>query len=153
MNIRRRATRALGSLLLVAVAIAGVVGVMARLMSHDGNDTPRSAASPSTIDPKFLNARDGLCAAAARARGGDPSGARTLFFERAHQPLHELAAAAQEEDPAVAARLLEAKAQVEASLEPPHDRLADNLDVLAQAVGRAMWSAGGNDPGPCLPPQ
>ena len=151
MNLRRRARRAVGTLLLLGVAVAGVAGVMARVMSHDGDDTPRSAAPPSTGDPRFGTARDGLCTAAARARGGDPPGARMLFLERSHQPLHQLAAAAQEKDRAVAARLLEAKAKVEAALEPPHTGLADNLDVLAQAVGRAIWTLGGNDPGPCLP--
>jgi hypothetical protein len=151
LTVRKRARRAVGSLFLFALAVAAVAGVTAMLMNHDDGDTSRSAAARSAVDTEFSTARDGLCAAAARARTGDAPGARSLFFERSHQPLHKLAAAAQEKDRAAAAQLLEAKFRVEGSLEPPHTGLADNLQVLAQAAGRAMWALGGNDPGPCAP--
>ena len=72
-----------------------------------------------------------------------------MFFDRSHQPLHELAAAAQERDRAATARLLEAKERVESGLEKESPTLAEDLDGLAVVTGRAMAVVGSGDPGPC----
>lgn len=144
----RRTRRLAGSLVLAALSLTAVVAVMAALTKHDGGDTePRT--SSASVDPQFVTARDGVCEAEARARAGDAPGARSVFLGRAHQPLHQLAAATQIRDRAAAARLLEAKARVEASIDPPRPTLADDLDTLALAAGRAIRSLGGNDRGPC----
>ena len=141
-----RKRRLAGLLVLVAVALAGVVALGASVMDRGGDDT---AAPPATIDPAFVKVRDDICAAVARARSGDAPGAGSVFRGRVHQPLHQLAAATQARDRAVAARLLEAKAGVETSLDPPQPTLADDLDELALAAGRAISSLGGNDSGAC----
>lgn len=135
--------RPLGLLLggvLAIVAVAAAIGALA------GSD---DQASSPTAGASFASARDGVCQAADAARQGDPAGARAAFFDRAHQTLHELAAAAQERDRATAARLLEAKERVETGLERSSPTLAADLDVLAVTTGRAIATAGGRDPGPC----
>ena len=150
MNLGRRSGRAVGILLLVALGLAAVAGVMAMLMRHDGGDT--SATGRSSVNPRFITARGGVCSAAVRARTGDVTGARILFFAQSHETLHQLAAAVKDKDRDSAARLLEAKGQVEASFERSGADLAASLEVLAQEAGQAMWSLSGNDPGAC-PPQ
>lgn len=122
------------------VLVGAAIGAIAR--SGDGGSDPMRG-------PSFAAARDGLCQAGQAASRGDAAGARAVFFDRSHQPLHELAAAAQERDRAAAARLLEAKERVESGLEKPSPTLADDLDTLAVVTGRAMAVAGGGDPGPC----
>ena len=122
------------------VVVAAVIGAIAG--EGDGG-------SEATSGPSFAAARDGLCQAGEAASDGDAAQARAAFFDRSHQPLHELAAVAQEGDRAAAARLLEAKQRVESGLEKASSTLADDLDTLAVVTGKAMAVAGGRDPGPC----
>ncbi len=78
---------------------------------------------------------------------GDPSLASTLFFDRAHDRLHELAAAVSDIDRSIEARLLEAKQRVEADLSI--DRapdLAAHLAALAAVAADATEANG--DPRP-----
>lgn len=135
--------RPLGLLLGGVLAIVAVAAVISALAGSEG----QSSSSPP--GPSFASARDGVCQAADAASHGNPAGARTAFFDRAHQPLHELAAAAQESDRAAAARLLEAKERVETGLEKSSPTLGADLDVLAVTTGQAMAAAGSRDPGPC----
>jgi len=136
-----------GGLLLVVVmvVIAAALGLNALFGTNDG------PARPSGRAPSFASARDGLCQAAAAADRSDVAGARAEFFDRAHQPLHELAGAAQTQDRAAAARLLEAKARVEADISAASPSLGVSLAALADATGQAMAAIGAGDPGPCRP--
>jgi hypothetical protein len=59
---------------------------------------------------------EALCEASDEA-ARDAEAARRIFFDRAHDPLHDIAAAAEKVDRSSAARLLEAKQAVEADLE------------------------------------
>jgi hypothetical protein len=71
---------------------------------------------------------------------------QAAFNNRAHETLHHVAAVAQEEDPAAAGALLEAKSVVEADLEqedPPAD-LADHAAALAEATAVAIRRIGLN---------
>ena len=87
----------------------------------------------------------GLCAAAAAARSGDHQGARSLFFDRAHQPIHQLAAAASVVDRAASAKLLESKQVVEDELDRPGAAgLADDLVALAAAALVAVAAVSGS---------
>lgn len=135
--------RPLGLLLGGVFAIV-VVAAALSAMAGEGEKRPEPTSGPS-----FAAARDGLCQAGKAANRGDVAGARAAFFDRSHQPLHELAAVAQERDRAAAARLLEGKERVESGLEKAAPTLADDLDTLAVVTGRAMAVAGGRDPGPC----
>lgn len=77
--------------------------------------------------------------------------AQAAFNNRAHETLHHIAAAAQEEgDAAAAGALLEAKSVVETDLEqeePPAD-LEDHVAALAEATVAAIRVIG-LDAGPC----
>lgn len=82
---------------------------------------------------------DAVCEAAREARGGDADSARVVFFDDAHQPLHELAAQASEIDRAAAARLHEAKQAVESAfsdgdVEAAFSRLVPATDAALQTV-------------------
>lgn len=69
---------------------------------------------------------------------------RAAFQNRAHEMLHHIAAVAQEEDPASAGALLEAKSVVEADIgqdEPPAD-LAAHAAALAEATAAAIRAIG-----------
>ena len=71
-------------------------------------------------------------------RRRDPDAVRNVFFDRAHQPLHELAAETSRHDRATAARLLEAKQAVEADLDSPDRSLDTDLDELLDAASDAI---------------
>ncbi len=94
-----------------------------------------------------------LCTAAASARSGDREEARRLFFDGAHQPIHELASATSEVDRVVSAQLLEAKQVVEADLgDAGAAGLADHLVALAvAAMDAAAVSDDGTRPPACRP--
>lgn len=74
----------------------------------------------------------------------DRDAANRVFYDRSHDELHVIAAAAQGEDPAVAGRLLQAKERVEADLRP--ERLpggfVQNLDALIAATRDALGAIG-----------
>lgn len=77
-----------------------------------------------------------LCEAIA---ADDVAGAGDVFWDRAHRPLHALAADLQPEDPALTARLLEAKYDVETVVpnegEPgPAPLVRERLQVLTDRV-------------------
>lgn len=82
-----------------------------------------------------------LCEAADAADAGDEAGA-SGSFEDAHAALHELAAATEEIDRAVAARLLEAKQAVEAGADDAEEYTAllgaveDAVEVLGGEAGK-----------------
>lgn len=78
-----------------------------------------------------------LCEAADAADAGDEAGA-TGSFEDSHSALHELAAATEDVDRAVAARLLEAKQAVEADAAD-----AEGYTALLRAAENAVETLGG----------
>ncbi|MDP1805867.1 MAG: hypothetical protein Q8K72_11910 [Acidimicrobiales bacterium] len=123
--------------------VFAIVAVAAAITAFTGGGGRESS------EPSFGPARDGVCQAAEAARTGDTRRARAVFFDRSHQPLHELAAAAQERDRAATARLLEAKERVESGLERRSPTLPQDFDALAAVTGRAMAVVGSGDPGPC----
>jgi len=132
----------------LGLLLGGVLGVMAVAVTafSGADDSPTGGGGTGSA---FGSARDALCQSADAARQGDARRARAVFFDHAHDPLHELAAAAQERDRGAAARLLEAKQRVETGLEDAGPTLAEDLETLALATGRAMAAAGTTDPGPC----
>jgi uncharacterized protein (DUF4415 family) len=83
-----------------------------------------------------------VCRAADQADAGEVSTAQATFDD-VHVGLHDLAAAAEEQDRAVAARLLEAKQRVEVRLD------ADTLRALAVPVAQAVEATGGTAPDSC----
>jgi hypothetical protein len=81
--------------------------------------------------------------------GGHPPAPRDTFFDRVHQPLHELAADAARADRAAAARLLESKQALERDLAGDASLLPTDLDRLLEATRRAIAATGRPAPSPC----
>lgn len=146
--MKSRSWTRLGLELLIGLLVAAGISVAVVAVAFD-HDAP---APKTPALGRAAEARDALCEAAMAARQRDGATARQIFFGRAHQPLHELAATAQDQSRAAGAALLEAKAKVETGfgLEPPAASLGEDLDVLARETGRATAVAG-SDPGPCPP--
>lgn len=122
-----------------------------------GDDDPVATADGSTTEPTVSTTATtladvsyaGLCAALAAAEAEDVDGAARVFD---HGPLHELAAKATEIDRATAARLLEAKQQVEAATTDDSttpETLAADLTTLAEATRQAQRTVGDPVLGSC----
>ena len=109
-----------------------------------GTGDERSTASN---DDPYAQLYQGLCQA--RAQASQPEAAREIFFDRVHQPLHELATEAAGADRAAAAKLHEAKQAVERDLAHDPESLRGDLDRLAEATRRAIPATGRPTPDPC----
>jgi hypothetical protein len=105
------------------------------------------AGSASTGDGPYGGLYQGLCRA--RAEASQPDTARATFFDRVHQPLHELAAEAAGHDRAAAARLLEAKQAVEGGFAGDPGLLGAELDRLVEATREAIAASGRRTPDAC----
>ncbi len=97
-------------------------------------------AGPAT--GRFGGVSGQVCRALAEYERGEVEEARDSFDD-AHVGLHDVAAAAEADDRAVAARLLEAKQRVEA------DFSADTLDGLVAPLAAAIETTGGTAPDSC----
>ena len=106
----------------VALLVAGLLAISTLMPEEDGDAMPAG------------DVHDQLCAALATR---DATQAAEQFSYRVHRPLHGLAASAQVKDQAVAARLLEAKERVEASLEEQSSLLVE-LGALEPRVRDAL---------------
>ena len=122
--------------------VAAVFMVVAAGCSGTGD-----GGSTTSSDDRHVRLYQGLCQARAQAR--QPEAAREIFFDRVHQPLHQLAAEAADADRAVAAKLLEAKQAVERDLAEDPQLLPGDLEALAEATRRAIAATGGPTPQPC----
>jgi hypothetical protein len=123
------------------VLVAPLVALIGALPACDR--APAEAADP--LERAFL----GLCDAGALASEGRLEEAGRTFQDRSHEFLHELAAETQEEDPAAAAALLEAKQRVEAALaepDPDPDVLSGLLADLRRAFAAAARAVGDRVP-------
>ena len=124
----------------VRIALATSVLVLTSSCGGAGGPAPAATAPYAALVR-------GLCQA--RASAGDPDQARRAFFDNAHQPLHELAAAAAAGDRVAAARLLEAKQAVEGDLAGDPARLGVDIDLLIEATRGALAAVGQPPPRPC----
>lgn len=114
--------------LTIAVTVSGACG--------DGG------AGEATATGRFGGLHAAVCRAAGQAEAGDLAAAEATFDDH-HVGLHDLAAAAEQEDRAVAGRLLEAKQRVEGELD------AETLRALVDAVAQAVGVTGGTAPDSC----
>lgn len=127
----------------VAVLVASAAAATFWPDRHSNDDDPAAATS---FDETFT----GLCVSVAAATGGDLDRALGLFLRQSHTGLHTLAAEVGDgERRAVAARLLEAKADVEASLPARTDTAADDLGRLLDRTATAVGVATNADPPTC----
>lgn len=121
----------------LVLAAAAVLAVAAGCAA---DDAPRRPAAQT----RYHAALAAVCTAAADARNADVEAARQVFYDTAHQALHELAADAQRVDRPVAAHLLEAKQAVEAGLDAPATagELTARLEELGVATLAALAATG-----------
>lgn len=122
--------------------VAVVLLVLAAGCAGNGDD-----GSPTSNDDPYAQLYQGLCQA--RAQASQPEAAREIFFDRVHQPLHDLATEAAGGDRAAAAKLHEAKHAVERDLADDPESLRGDLDRLAEATRRAIPATGRPTPDPC----
>lgn len=130
------------------VAATGLIALGALLAGAFASD-PTNSASPTTGDATARPVVATICEAAAAAAAGDGPSARFMFEQKAHSDLHSLATAAASTDRAAAARLLEAKQRVEATVGAEVQILATNLEGLIEPTRRAASVAGWPVPDPC----
>ncbi|HEV2071778.1 MAG TPA: hypothetical protein VGR26_18490 [Acidimicrobiales bacterium] len=102
---------------------------------------------PDQSTGRYGNTHQALCQASEAARRGDAEAAERVFFDRAHQPLHQLAAEVSDIDRTVAARLHEAKAATEAGLNG--DDNAEALARLTDATRASLEAIDHPTPPPC----
>lgn len=113
------------------------------LFSGCSKGPPRSTATDTSASEaeaaRFENAHRAVCEAA-----GDAKQAEAIFFDRAHDALHELATVLGDTDRASAARLLDAKQDLEADREgaEPPGILRDDLVALAAVTRDALDGLG-----------
>ena len=84
-------------------------------------------------EARLVDAHAGLCLAATK-----PSAARAIFFDRAHDALHEVARRLDNVDRAQAARLLEAKERVESGLNTTREHLSEDMLALADVYRQSL---------------
>ncbi|MFB3738980.1 MAG: hypothetical protein ACE14W_08445 [Candidatus Velamenicoccus archaeovorus] len=148
----------MGSPLRRGLAVAAMTLAIATWASCGGGTGSVDGSSPSPLPSGSLGvvepgaaraAVEGLCRIAAQDTG-DRAAATTVFFDRVHEELHVIAAAAQPRDTDAAARLLEAKERVESDLAasrlPPG--FAEHVTTLLGATRGALRSLGLEAP-PC----
>lgn len=115
-----------------------MVGSVACSSSPDDNSATMEIRGERVSVTQLRGVVDALCEASDEV-ARDAEAARTIFFDRAHDPLHDIAAAAEEVDRPSAARLLEAKQAVEANLEAMRaPELASDLGRLIAATRDAL---------------
>lgn len=124
-STRRRIVGALAGVVLACVAVVGALAVSG---SGSGSTTPRYA---QTLVPDLCALRTTVAETGAIA-----GPARSMFFDRLHEPLHALARDLNTQDRAQAARLLEAKQVIEALLsQGTNPQAARDVDpLIAEAV-------------------
>lgn len=123
-----------------AAVIVVLVGGAFLASAVRSDDTAESSAARRTYQE--------VCAARDAAASGRTREATRLFLDRAHGPLHDLAADAADVDRAVAGRLLEAKNVVETVIEERR-AIAAPLGDLADATLQAVQTLGEQDVEPC----
>ncbi|MGH9242945.1 MAG: hypothetical protein ACRD29_01230 [Acidimicrobiales bacterium] len=118
--------------------------VACSVLAFTGCGTNTESAPTAATDSQRVI--DALCMA---PDAGDALQARTIFFDRAHEPLHQLAADVGDDDRGIEGRLLEAKQRVEADLTSDvSPNLAADMDGLISATADAIEANG--DPRPAL---
>ena len=105
------------------------------------------SASATTRGDLYAALYQGLCQTRVRAARAET--ARDTFFDRVHEPLHQLANDVARTDRAAAARLLEAKEAVERDLAGDGSSLRADVDRLLEATRRAIVATGRPAPDPC----
>lgn len=126
--------------MLAAFTVAALAGFGCSGREDRGSD-------PAPVPPAFASVHSALCDSLRAAEAGDGVTAEARFVD-AHGGLHDLAAALEDEDRALAARLLEAKEKVEGAGAGPEDRrllttiVAESIEAVGGAAPEAEGCSG-----------
>lgn len=126
--------------LALVVAVVAVGAAWIALFALRGEGEP-------SLEPDVATAA-GVCDA---ARAADVVDARAVFFDRAHDGLHDLAGRAADVDRTIAGELLRDKEQVERLLDgsTPHEQLRLALHHLHESTIAAAVAVGSPQPEEC----
>lgn len=130
----------------VLVAVVAALGV---LVAYTSRDRGGSSAAVGGDALSFERAHRGLCDALEVGEAGELGEAQGLFLSRSHMTLHALAAELSNVDRAAAARLLEAKAEVEQSLPTGAADAPADLRRLAEATSQGIAALDLENPPSC----
>jgi hypothetical protein len=112
--------------------------------------TPAGGPPPGDAGPRLRDAVGALCEARGAATSSIPT-ARAVFYDKAHDELHELARLAGPRDRDATAKLLEAKNAVETDFLYPKtwDKVAPDLATLDGAARSALLVVSVPEPPAC----
>jgi hypothetical protein len=125
------------SILLVVIGLVGLIGSQTFLKNIGGGNTI-TVQGQEFQEEELQGAITAMCTA--RNEVEDPETAQITFLDRAHLSLHVIAAAVEDEDRALAARMLEVKQDVEeefagkADADELEERLNELIEVTAEAL-------------------
>ena len=127
------------SIALVVVGLVGLVGSFTFLKNIGGGNTI-TVQGQEFQEQELQDAVVAICTARNEA-DTDTEAAELVFLDSAHLPLHVIAAAVEDEDRALAGRLLEAKQTVEEEFAGKTDpaELADELDALLDVTVESLY--------------
>lgn len=127
------------SIVMLAIGVAGVIATFTVFRTAGSAGTLTLQGQDVSV-AELRGSVAALCGAREAAADGDAEGAQRAFLDRAHGPLHTIAAAVQDDDRDVVARLLEAKAKVEEGFIDTDDAraLARPLDDLVGVTVEAL---------------
>ncbi|MBW3595284.1 MAG: hypothetical protein KY391_06860 [Actinobacteria bacterium] len=126
------------SILLVVLGLVAFVGSFT-FLKNVGGGTTITVQGQEFEEEELQDAVAAICTARNEA-ATDPEAAQMAFLDRAHLPLHVIAAAVEDEDRALSGDLLEAKQAVEeefAGTADPED-LVDQLEELLEVTVEAL---------------
>jgi hypothetical protein len=125
------------SIALLGLGLVLFIGSFTFLQNVGGGDTI-TVQGQEFETSELVDAVTAMCTA--RDDADDKEGAQATFLNRAHIPLHVIAAALEDEDRALAGRLLEVKQGVEEEFAGDADpkELADGLDELITVTAEAL---------------
>lgn len=129
------------SILLVVIGVVGLIGSQTFLKSIGGGKTITVQGQEFEED-ELTGAISAMCTA--RNEVEDPDAAQITFLDRVHVPLHVIAAAVEDDDRELAARLLESKQGVEEEFAGKADprELEDGLNDLIEGTAEALIALG-----------
>lgn len=126
------------SIALVVIGLVGLVGSFTFLQNIGGGNTI-TVQGQEFEEEELQDAVTAICTARNEAPT-DPDAAEVAFLDRAHIPLHVIAAAVEDEDRALAGRLLEAKQAVEEEFagKTDPDELTEGFEELLVVTVEAL---------------
>jgi hypothetical protein len=129
------------SILLVVLGLVAFIGSLTFFKNIGGGNTITVQGQEFTED-QLVGAMAAMCTT--RNQVDDPQSAQAVFLDRAHIPLHVMAAAVEDEDRALSGRLLEAKQAVEEEFAGKADpeELEQGLNELIEISAEVLNTLG-----------